>query len=77
MDSIQFIWLFVIWQTDNENRDDDAPAFAFITFSDNKNDTKQISFLIFDTQVWLIKMRCNERFTHAFTACSCVFKVIT
>jgi len=22
-------------------------------------------------------MRCDERFTHAFTACGCVFKVIT
>lgn len=27
------IYLIVIWQTDNENRDD-APAFAFIAFSD-------------------------------------------
>ena len=24
-----------------------------------------------------LKLRCDERFTHAFTACSCVFKVIT
>jgi len=24
-----------------------------------------------------IKLRCDERFTHAFTACSYVFKVIT
>jgi len=23
------------------------------------------------------KLRCDERFKHAFTACSCVFKVIT
>jgi len=25
---------------------------------------------------WL-KLRCDERFTHAFTECGCVFKVIT
>ncbi len=25
----------------------------------------------------LVKLRCDERFTHAFTACSCVFKEIT
>jgi len=25
----------------------------------------------------LFKLRCNERFTHAFTACGSVFKVIT
>ncbi len=24
-----------------------------------------------------VKLRCDERFTHAFTACICVFKVIT
>jgi len=24
-----------------------------------------------------VKLRCDERFTHAFTACSCVFKEIT
>jgi len=24
-----------------------------------------------------IKQRCDERFTHAFTACGCVFKEIT
>ncbi len=24
----------------------------------------------------LLKLRCDERFTHAFTACSCVFKEI-
>jgi len=24
-----------------------------------------------------IKLRCDERFTHAFTACGCVFKEIT
>jgi len=24
-----------------------------------------------------IKLRCHERFAHAFTACGCVFKVIT
>ncbi len=24
-----------------------------------------------------LKLRCDERFTHAFTACSCVFKEIT
>jgi len=24
-----------------------------------------------------LKLRCDRRFTHAFTACSCVFKVIT
>ncbi len=23
-----------------------------------------------------VKLRCDDRFTHAFTACSCVFKVI-
>jgi hypothetical protein len=27
---------------------------------------------------WTIfKLRCDERFTHAFTACGCVFKEIT
>ncbi len=26
---------------------------------------------------WSVKLRCDERFTHAFTACSCVFKGIT
>jgi len=26
---------------------------------------------------WALKLRCDERFTHAFTACSCVFKEIT
>ncbi len=25
----------------------------------------------------LLKLRCDERFTHALTACSCVFKVVT
>jgi hypothetical protein len=25
----------------------------------------------------LFKLRCDERFTHAFTACGCVFKEIT
>ncbi len=25
----------------------------------------------------ILKLRCDERFTHAFTACSCVFKEIT
>jgi len=25
----------------------------------------------------MFKLRCDERFTHAFTACGCVFKVIT
>jgi hypothetical protein len=24
-----------------------------------------------------LKLRCDERFTHAFTACGCVFKEIT
>jgi hypothetical protein len=24
-----------------------------------------------------VKLRCDERFTHAFTACGCVFKEIT
>jgi len=24
-----------------------------------------------------VKLRCDERFKHAFTACSCVFKEIT
>jgi len=24
-----------------------------------------------------LKLRCDERFTHAFTACSCVLKAIT
>jgi hypothetical protein len=24
-----------------------------------------------------LKLRCDERFTHAFTACNCVFKEIT
>jgi len=24
-----------------------------------------------------VKLRCDERFTHAFTACECVFKEIT
>jgi len=26
---------------------------------------------------WRLKLRCDERFTHAFTACNCVFKEIT
>jgi hypothetical protein len=25
----------------------------------------------------VLKLRCDERFTHAFTACGCVFKEIT
>jgi len=25
----------------------------------------------------LLKLRCDERFTHAFTACTCIFKEIT
>jgi len=25
----------------------------------------------------MFKLRCDERFTHAFTACGCVFKEIT
>jgi len=25
----------------------------------------------------IVKLRCDERFTHAFTACSCVFTLIT
>jgi hypothetical protein len=30
--------------------------------------------LLFSNQV--LKLRCDRRFQHAFTACSCVFKVI-
>jgi hypothetical protein len=29
------------------------------------------------TQFYFIKLRCDERFTHAFTECVCVFKEIT
>ncbi len=27
--------------------------------------------------LWRLKLRCDERFTRAFTACGCVFKEIT
>ncbi len=28
-------------------------------------------------QTYVVKLHCDERFTHAFTACGCVFKEIT
>ncbi len=28
-------------------------------------------------RTFTLQLRCDERFTHAFTACNCVFKVIT
>jgi hypothetical protein len=31
----------------------------------------------YGSQFLLLKLRCKERFTHAITACSCVFKELT
>ncbi len=45
------------------------------------NGNLAISFLAKNDQIFtgskLLTLRCDERFTQAFTACSCVFKVIT
>jgi len=43
--------------------------------------SEEVLFLAFShlplAKVCEVKLCCDDRFTHAFTACSCVFKVIT
>jgi len=50
-----------------------------------RNVTKKFTALLLIRKVYIqsrywirfLKLQCDERFTHAFTACSCVFKEIT
>ncbi len=49
-------------------------AFGMLTnFLSETNESSCFDFTYFAQ----VKLSCDERFTHAFTACSCVFKVIT
>jgi len=42
----------------------------------NTKENAQANFILMSF-AFHFKLRCDERFTHAFTACGCVFKVIT
>jgi len=57
------------------------PKHSFVIFGSKfflqKRVRKTLMKLTPEQQRTLIKLRCDERFTHAFTACERVFKEIT
>jgi len=56
-----------------------------LLFADKREEVVSINLSIFREEILnvvfmqkkkTVKLRCDDRFTHAFTACSCVFKEI-